>query len=226
MGKPLDQRRFIWVIDGADKIVHVNDDWLAFAAENFTPQLTASVVLDQYIWRFIQGQETSYLYRQIFRRVRAGNSPVKIPFRCDSPDCRRFMEMELTLLPGDAIQFMAHILREGNFPGAAARGDADLRPGDAPDLAEIGQDEALLGRVNKVLGAGAVLQTLAIEGFQFRHGQGEGRLIIVGAGHAASFLVSGASRPARPDKVRRGSRPPASARCGGVQPEFGFSPES
>jgi hypothetical protein len=112
MGKPLDQRRFIWVIDGADKIVHVNDDWLAFAAENFTPQLTASVVLDQYIWRFIQGQETSYLYRQIFRRVRAGNSPVKIPFRCDSPDCRRFMEMELTLLPGDAIQFMAHILRE------------------------------------------------------------------------------------------------------------------
>ena len=88
------------------------------------------------------------------------------------------------------------LLREGNFAGAVARGHADLRPGDAPRLAEIGQDEALLGRVDKVLGAGSVLQALGVEGFQFRHGQGDGRLIIIGAGHAASFMVSGSSRPA------------------------------
>lgn len=112
MEKPLDHRSFIWIIDDADKIVHVNDDWLAFAGENTAPQLTASLVLDQPIWRFIQGQETSYLYNQIFSRVRAGRSPVKFPFRCDSPDCRRFMEMKLSLLPGDAIQFMAQMLRE------------------------------------------------------------------------------------------------------------------
>jgi hypothetical protein len=112
MEKPLNHRSFIWTIDGADKIVHVNDAWLAFAVENTAPQLTAALVLDQPIWRFIQGQETSYLYQQIFRRVRAGQSPVTFPFRCDSPDCRRFMEMELALLSGDAIQFTAHILRE------------------------------------------------------------------------------------------------------------------
>ncbi len=86
--------------------------WLAFARENAAPQLTAALVLDQSIWRFIQGQETIYLYKQIFARLRAGKSPVKFPFRCDSPDCRRFMEMQLSLLPGDAIQFMAQILRE------------------------------------------------------------------------------------------------------------------
>ena len=102
MEKPRDQRSFIWILDADDKIVRVNDAWLAFAAENTAPQLTASVVLDQSIWRFIQGQETSYLYQQIFRRVRAGQSPVTFPFRCDSPDCRRFMEMELSLLPGGA----------------------------------------------------------------------------------------------------------------------------
>jgi hypothetical protein len=112
MGKPLDQRSFIWVIDGADKIVHVNDAWLVFAAENTAPQLTASLVLDQPIWRFIQGQGTNYLYQQIFNRVRAGQSPVTFPFRCDAPDCRRAMEMALALLPGAAIQFAAHILRE------------------------------------------------------------------------------------------------------------------
>jgi hypothetical protein len=112
MKKSLDQRSFIWIIDAADKIVHVNDAWLAFARENTAPQLTASIVLDQPIWRFIQGQETSYLYQQIFRRVRAGKATVKFPFRCDSPDCRRFMEMHLVLLPGGVIQFTAHILRE------------------------------------------------------------------------------------------------------------------
>lgn len=112
MGKPLDQRSFIWIIDGADKIVHVNDEWLAFAAENAELQLTASVVLNQVIWRFIQGKEINYLYQQICTRVRAGKSPVKFPFRCDSPDCRRFMEIQLSLLPGDAIRFIAHILRE------------------------------------------------------------------------------------------------------------------
>jgi hypothetical protein len=112
MEKPLDHRSFIWTIDDADKLVHVNDDWLAFAGENTAPQLTAAAVLNHSIWGFIQGQETHYLYQQIFSRVRAGKSPVKFPFRCDSPDCRRVMEMQLSLLPGNAIQFMAHILRE------------------------------------------------------------------------------------------------------------------
>ena len=112
MQKPLDHRSFIWIIDDADKIVRVNDDWLAFAGENTAPQLTASSVLDQTIWCFIQGQETVYLYKQIFARLRAGKSPVTFPFRCDSPDCRRFMEMKLSLLPGGAIQFMVQILRQ------------------------------------------------------------------------------------------------------------------
>jgi hypothetical protein len=107
-----DPRRFIWSIDDRDKLVHVNDAWLAFAGENTAPQLTAASVLNQPIWHFIQGQETVYLYKQIFRRVRAGKSPVIFPFRCDSPDCRRFMEMQLTHLPGGAIQFMSYILRE------------------------------------------------------------------------------------------------------------------
>ena len=112
MEKSPDQRRFIWIIDDADKIVHVNDSLLAFAGENTAPQLTATVVLEQPLWRFIQGQETRYLYQQIFSRVRAGVSPVRFPFRCDSPDCRRFMEMQLSLLPGGAIEFSSRMLRQ------------------------------------------------------------------------------------------------------------------
>jgi len=105
MEEPQENRSFIWVIDGADQIVRVNEAWLAFARENGAPELTAALVTDQSLWRFIQGRETAYLYKQIFSRVRAGNSPVKFPFRCDSPDCRRFMEMKLSLLSGAAIEF-------------------------------------------------------------------------------------------------------------------------
>jgi hypothetical protein len=108
----LDHRRFIWILDRDDRIIRVNDNWLAFAQENLSPHLMAALVLDQFIWQFITGPETVYLYEQIFRRVRAGVSPVALPFRCDSPDCRRYMEMSLALLPGEAIEFTAHILRE------------------------------------------------------------------------------------------------------------------
>jgi hypothetical protein len=111
MEKPQDHRSFIWIIDDADKIVHVNEAWLAFARENDAPELSAAMVLDQPLWRFIQGRETAYLYQQIFGRVRTGKSPIQFPFRCDSPDCRRFMEMKLSLLSGTAIQFSANLLR-------------------------------------------------------------------------------------------------------------------
>jgi len=105
-----DNRSFIWVVDDTDKLVHVNDAWLAFARENGAPQLTAAAVLGQPLWHFIQGQETIYLYKHIFDRFRAGNSPVRFPFRCDAPDCRRLMEMQLSLIPGAAIQFTARQL--------------------------------------------------------------------------------------------------------------------
>jgi hypothetical protein len=107
-----DSRQFIWIIDAAEVMVHVNDDWLAFARENDAPQLTEAMVLGQPIWRFIEGPENVYLFQQIFGRLRAGKGPVTFPFRCDSPDCRRFMEMKLTLLPENGILFQARMLRQ------------------------------------------------------------------------------------------------------------------
>jgi hypothetical protein len=111
MEKPQDKDSCIWIIDNADKIVQVNEAWLAFARENGAPELSRAKVLDQYLWRFIQGRGTAYLYKQILGRVRGGKSPLKFPFRCDSPNCRRFMEMKLFLLAGGALQFMSQLLR-------------------------------------------------------------------------------------------------------------------
>jgi hypothetical protein len=116
MENPPDNRSFIWIIDDTDGIIYVNEDWLAFARENGAPDLSAALVLNKPLWRFIQGQETIYLYRQLLGKLRTGMAPVKLPFRCDSPDCRRFMEMELSLLTDDPIQFLARLIRQEYRP--------------------------------------------------------------------------------------------------------------
>jgi hypothetical protein len=112
MTTPVNYGSFIWSIDDSDKIVRVNDAWLAFAGENGAPELTADAVVNQFIWRFMGGREIIYLYKQIFDRLRGGQSPVSFPFRCDSPEWRRFMDMHLSLLPGGGIQFRADLLRQ------------------------------------------------------------------------------------------------------------------
>jgi hypothetical protein len=112
MEKSPHQRRFVWTIDAADKIVCVNDDWLAFARENGAPRLAAAAVLGQSLWRFIQSQETVYLYQQLLAKLRTGRRPLVFPIRCDAPDCRRFLEMKLSLLAGRAVQFQTSILRQ------------------------------------------------------------------------------------------------------------------
>ncbi len=112
MEKSPKQSCFIWTIDAADKIVHVNDDWLTFARENGAPRLAAALVLGQSLWRFIQGQETVYLYQQILARLRTGRRPITFPFRCDAPDRRRYLEMKLSLLAGSRVQFQTRILRQ------------------------------------------------------------------------------------------------------------------
>jgi hypothetical protein len=80
------------------------------------------------------------------------------------------------------------LLRQGDFLLTIDRGDADLRPGNAPGLAEIGHQETVVIILDKELGAAAGLQALGVDLLQGRHRQGQGGLIIIDAGHTASFM--------------------------------------
>jgi hypothetical protein len=112
MAASLDNRIFIWVIDAADNLVCVNDAWLAFARENGVSQLSREAVLNQPLRGFIADRETWHLTEIIIKNIRAGKSCAPLPFRCDSPHCRRFLEMELALLPQAAVEFRSRILKE------------------------------------------------------------------------------------------------------------------
>ena len=91
-------------IDKNDAIAFVNPEWDRFAISNSAEGLTGEKVISRSLWDFIGDLTTRHLYQEILARVRAGRE-VRFPFRCDSPDCRRFLEMQMRVTEGAGVEF-------------------------------------------------------------------------------------------------------------------------
>ncbi len=99
-------------IDRSDRICSVDEAWLDFARENGAGHLTEPSVIGRRLWEFISGRETQHLYRLIFERVRESGQTTVVPFRCDSPRCRRFMELSVAPAESDGLELLVRVLRE------------------------------------------------------------------------------------------------------------------
>jgi hypothetical protein len=106
-------------IDSADTITSVNSAWLRFAQENDTPELTADFVIGKPLWDFIAGGEVRHLYQLVLERVRANDTPVILPFRCDSPGIRRHMRLVISPLHEGNVQLDAVLVSEERRPSLA-----------------------------------------------------------------------------------------------------------
>lgn len=106
-----DNRIFCYQVDNQDRIVAWNDAFLSFAQENNGASLSSDALLDQPLWKFISDQETRLLYKVILGRVREGRSMV-LQLRCDSPSCRRHVELRIRRLPDNQVKFESHIVRQ------------------------------------------------------------------------------------------------------------------
>lgn len=106
-------RTYIYRIDISDNIIHINEDWLAFAFENGAPALTPGAVLNKPLWDFIAGREARHLYRMLTQRARLTGKEMTFPFRCDSPGCRRFMEMRVSaaINGSGSVDFRCRLLK-------------------------------------------------------------------------------------------------------------------
>lgn len=104
-------RLYSHIVNSQDIIIAVNDDWLAFAQENEASALTREVVVGQSLWSFIAGLETQQIYQLLMRQVRQSQERVVFTFRCDSPDMRRYLWMEIVPAPAQAIEFRNYLLR-------------------------------------------------------------------------------------------------------------------
>lgn len=106
-----DFRTFIHRVDSNDIIVYVNDDWLSFAMENGAPHLSRDAVVGHSLWEFIEDMETRWITRTIMTKLRRSGATLTIPFRCDSPDMRRYMEMDLISMPNGGVEFICRLLK-------------------------------------------------------------------------------------------------------------------
>lgn len=103
---------FVYQIDQNDTIVKVSENWEAFAIENgWGNESSPGKGLGFLLWDYIHDLETRHLYRELFKRVRAGNRVGPIPFRCDSPRIRRFMELLISPLSDAGIEITSTIIR-------------------------------------------------------------------------------------------------------------------
>lgn len=82
-------------IDEGAKLVWVDPAWQVFAREHGASELADGSILGESLWSFIEGVETRHLYELMFNKVRRDRSSIVLPFRCDSPDRRRFMELRI-----------------------------------------------------------------------------------------------------------------------------------
>lgn len=124
---------FLYRIDADAHFTLIDDAWLAFARQNDAEYLTPATVLQRPLWDFISDIETRHLYEILLEQVRAQQAPVSIPFRCDSPTCRRFMNMTILPVRAGGFEFRTRIVRQERREAvrllevAAARSEAFLR---------------------------------------------------------------------------------------------------
>ena len=103
---------FRYRIDKGDIILSVSQNWELFARDNgWDNEPCPENVVGHLLWDFIHDSETRHLYKEMFRKVRAGKLIGPIPFRCDSPQERRFLKLVLSPLPDGQIEITSAITR-------------------------------------------------------------------------------------------------------------------
>ena len=122
------EREIQYTLNDADEIVEVNDDWDVFATANGAPHLAAGQVLGRSLWDFVTDDTTRLLYRDVLARVRRDRA-VRFTFRCDAPDCRRQLEMEVSAAPRGGATFCVRTVAEETRPPQALLDPAHPRSG-------------------------------------------------------------------------------------------------
>jgi hypothetical protein len=101
----------VYRIDAQDRIVKVNIGWTRFAEINGASHLDRDQLIGQPIWEFIVDKDTSRIYEVLLREVRENCQTLTFPFRCDSPEMRRYMEMGLVACGQGCVEFRSRMVR-------------------------------------------------------------------------------------------------------------------
>jgi len=68
-------------------------------------------VLGGSLWSHISSDSTRHIYRTLFTKARQEGRCFTVPFRCDSPDCRRFLKMEIVPSADGAVTMESMVIK-------------------------------------------------------------------------------------------------------------------
>lgn len=94
-----------YTIDPSAVIVTIEGEWDAFATANGAPALTREAILGRSLWDFIHDMETRYVHRELIDRAQRTGQSLSVPFRCDAPDRRRCLRMDITPRADGGIEY-------------------------------------------------------------------------------------------------------------------------
>jgi hypothetical protein len=101
-----------YMVDRNDTVVRLSENWQAFADDNRGgPRCLPGNVIGSSLWGHICDWETKHLYEIVLERVREHHHRATFPFRCDSPDMRRFLTLSVTPLDEGSINFESKIIK-------------------------------------------------------------------------------------------------------------------
>lgn len=106
-------------IDEADKLLEMNAAWTAFAHGNGGAPLEGAQVVGRSLWDFVTDPSTRQLYRDMVKRLRQGWTPIRFQFRCDAPQLRRLLAMEMVGEGDGTVRFVVTSVAEQERPAVA-----------------------------------------------------------------------------------------------------------
>jgi hypothetical protein len=101
----------IYRVDRRDRIVDFNDGFRSFAADNGAGALPERV-LGRSLFSFIAGVQVPDIWRHLVERVRRGKPLEGLRCRCDSPDVRRVISIDVRPWPHGHVEFEARLVAE------------------------------------------------------------------------------------------------------------------
>jgi hypothetical protein len=119
-----------YVLDAEDRVTAVDEAWNAFAVAEGAPQLTRGRIIGRPFAASIADAHTREICGLLFHAARQTGRQMVVPFRCDSPTVRRFMQLTIQPRSGGVLCMSTSLLREEPRPAVALLDDTAPRGED------------------------------------------------------------------------------------------------
>jgi hypothetical protein len=107
------QTTIVYRIDSNNRIIEMDENWDRFALANDSPHLVRDRIVRKPLFELISDPLSRHLYQLLIERIKHTGKPISFNFRCDSPDRRRYMRMEMSYQDTcDGISFKSTTERE------------------------------------------------------------------------------------------------------------------